>query len=196
MVRALEFDPDTVLMKAMDLFWQKGVEHTSISDLVEATGVQRSGLYNVFGNKDELFKKSVSLYLKKMNSQNFIDINRPNARLADIKRFFNRFNDMAIDPINARGCLMCNTASSDAKEAEYVNSLIAEQFSNIEEKFYAALKRSRDAGEFSDVASDRQLAQYLVASILSLSNLCRTPVGRNVAKSYLSELLSRLNNLN
>ncbi|MGJ8694137.1 MAG: TetR/AcrR family transcriptional regulator [Thalassotalea sp.] len=195
MVRALEFDPEIVLVKAMDVFWQKGVEHTSISDLVAATGVQRSGLYNVFGSKDELFKSALMLYMKNKLAQNFIELQKPDAKLVDIKAFFNKFTDMSIGAVSVHGCFVCNTASSDAKEAQYVNTLIEQQFSRLEECFYQALKRSRAAGEFNDASTDRQLAQYFVANILSLSNLSRSPVGRNLAKSYLAELLMRLDSL-
>ena len=48
MARHKEFDPNTALMKATHLFWQKGYAATSIDDLVVATGVQRYGLYTTF----------------------------------------------------------------------------------------------------------------------------------------------------
>ena len=51
MARTREFDTDAAVARAMDVFWCKGYEATSIADLVEATGVQRGSLYAAFGSK-------------------------------------------------------------------------------------------------------------------------------------------------
>ncbi len=51
MPRVQEFDTDTVVARARDLFWDKGFEATSVPDLERVTGLNRSSLYNAFGSK-------------------------------------------------------------------------------------------------------------------------------------------------
>ena len=62
MARTKEFDQEQALDAAMNLFWERGYEATSIQDLVEATGVQRQSLYDTFGSKHELFLQSLMRY--------------------------------------------------------------------------------------------------------------------------------------
>jgi len=62
MPRPKSFDPDTVLTKAMGVFWEKGFDAASISDLTEAMGINRFSLYDTFGDKHELYLKSLDAY--------------------------------------------------------------------------------------------------------------------------------------
>ena len=57
-----QFDPDEVVDRAMEVFWTRGYESTSIDDLVEATGINRGSLYNAFGDKQGLFLAAIDRY--------------------------------------------------------------------------------------------------------------------------------------
>ena len=57
-----QFDRDEVIERAMDLFWQRGYESTSVDDLVEATGINRGSLYGTFGDKRRLFLATIDRY--------------------------------------------------------------------------------------------------------------------------------------
>src|SRR3954464_9733653 len=60
--RPREFDIDEALAAALRVFWSKGNEGASMTDLTEAMGVTRPSLYAAFGNKEEVFKKALDLY--------------------------------------------------------------------------------------------------------------------------------------
>lgn len=62
MGRLKNFNRDDVLDKAIQLFWKKGYSDTSLSDLEKATGVNKSGLYSEFKDKDDLFLESLKRY--------------------------------------------------------------------------------------------------------------------------------------
>ena len=64
MPRVKLFDQNEVLTKAMNLFWKQGYAATSVQDLVQHLGINRASLYDTFGDKDQLFKKSFELYRK------------------------------------------------------------------------------------------------------------------------------------
>ena len=193
MPRPLEFEPEIVLEKAMHVFWEKGVEHTSIRDLVEATDVQRSGLYNVFENKEGLFRQSFELYIQRVVKKNFAHFfAHPDADIEDIKRYFDHFNEIVDQPVSSRGCLMCNTASSNALEAQIVDASILDMFAEIQGYFRKALRNSREKKMISTPVPDEELAAAFLGSVIGLSNMCRSPNGRPLVRSYVAELLRRI----
>src|SRR6267378_4372711 len=62
--RPRAFDPDTVLDRAMHVFWDKGYEGASLSALTRAMRINRPSLYGAFGNKEQLFRKVLDRYMK------------------------------------------------------------------------------------------------------------------------------------
>lgn len=56
MARTREFDEEKVLESAMELFWEKGYEATSLSDLTSRMGIQRPSIYSAFGDKKNYSK--------------------------------------------------------------------------------------------------------------------------------------------
>ena len=60
--RPREFDVDTALLRARDLFWEHGYEGVSMSDLVNALGIASARIYAAFGSKEELFRRAIQLY--------------------------------------------------------------------------------------------------------------------------------------
>ncbi len=62
MARNIEFDEQLAISKAMDVFWKKGYNGTSMRDLTEAMGINSSSLYNTIGDKHQLFIKAIKYY--------------------------------------------------------------------------------------------------------------------------------------
>lgn len=60
--RPRTFDPDTALRQALDLFWERGYEGTSLSDLAGAMGIASASIYACFGSKENLFRQVMELY--------------------------------------------------------------------------------------------------------------------------------------
>jgi AcrR family transcriptional regulator len=78
--RPREFDPDQVEDAAMKLFWERGFDGVSISDVTAATGVNRRSIYAEFGSKEHLFERALRRYLAGPSAYTAEALTRPTAR--------------------------------------------------------------------------------------------------------------------
>lgn len=114
MGRPREFDEDTALKKIMDVFWAKGFEGTTLSDLVAATGLKKGSLYAAFGDKRAMYLKALALY-----DRTAIDgaVHLLNGAGTPERRI-GAFLQSAIDAValhkDRRGCFLCNASVDQA----------------------------------------------------------------------------------
>src|SRR6476619_4450391 len=121
--RPRAFDPHAVLERAMHVFWAKGYEGASLSDLTRAMRINRPSLYAAFGNKEQLFRKVLDRYVNGPLAYFGKALTAPKARDVIEQIFFGAVN-MAGDQTTPAGCLMVqgalavgNAAGSVRKEA-------------------------------------------------------------------------------
>ena len=105
MGRKVEFDSDKVIEKAMQTFWQKGYENTSMADLVSVTGLQKGSIYNAFGSKEKLFTLCLERYGKSSRDK-YYKGDDPRSYLIN---FFNRLIDEGSRDDFTKGCMIMNS---------------------------------------------------------------------------------------
>lgn len=109
MSRPREFRIDDAIEKATGLFWLKGYEGTSLSDLTKTIGISPPSFYCAFGSKEGLFKKAVERYFLKQGKITEAAFRKPTAR-AVATHFLRGYADVVTDPHHAPGCLVINSA--------------------------------------------------------------------------------------
>ncbi|PIU01065.1 MAG: hypothetical protein COT74_00745 [Bdellovibrionales bacterium CG10_big_fil_rev_8_21_14_0_10_45_34] len=194
MARNLEFEPDKALEKAMLLFWKKGASGTSVEDLVQATKVQRSGLYNVFGGKNNLLKKSLELYISQVIDVNTRALRQQNADLGAIRSFFEQFLHLLDHPMAKYGCLMCFSAMEIAKIDRGAAKIVNSSISKIESYFVDALTNA----QLRNCRSETQIleqAHFFLGSVFAINSLLRAGVSEGVVKNYITGVLKIVDNL-
>ena len=77
MVGTRQFDHDTVVDRAMMLFWRRGYGRTSIQDLEKATRLRRGSLYNTFGDKQGLFVAALKRYETTVGQERIKHLSNP-----------------------------------------------------------------------------------------------------------------------
>src|SRR5437016_6245784 len=117
--RPRAFDCDQALDRALQLFWEKGYEGTSLSDLTRALGINRPSLYAAFGNKEALFQKVLDRYVGGPASFVREALNEPTAR-AVAERLLRDAAEAQTDPCHPRGCLLVHGALTCGAEADPV----------------------------------------------------------------------------
>ncbi len=109
--RPQEFDMETALDRAMQVFWRKGYLGTLLSDLTEAMGINRPSLYAAFGNKEALFRKVLDRYFKGPSDSLTEALREPTAR-AVVERVFHGVVNLLADSHTPTTCLWVHGALS------------------------------------------------------------------------------------
>ena len=104
--RPREFDEEAALDAAMDAFWAKGYEATSMADLCKCTGLHKGSLYQAFGDKHQLFMNSLSHYAEMEFREVAAVAFDSDSPLENIRAMVNKISQ---DAGGEKGCMMVNT---------------------------------------------------------------------------------------
>jgi AcrR family transcriptional regulator len=107
--RPRSFDVDEALDQALNVFWRKGFEGTSLPDLTTAMGINRPSLYAAFGNKESLFRKAVERYEENTARRIHEALDEPDVRVA-VETMLRRNIEAITDSRNPPGCFMVQGA--------------------------------------------------------------------------------------
>src|SRR3546814_9345502 len=146
MGRPRSFDFDGALDRALEVFWRKGYEGTSMSDLTEAMGIARPSLYAAFGNKEELFCKALDRYVEQKVAHVWKAFEEPTAR-GVAERLLHGGADMLTDPCHPRGCLAVQGALSCGDAADSVRQELATRRGKMEALLSQRFERAKAEGD-------------------------------------------------
>lgn len=149
MPRVKLFDENEVLIKAMHLFWKQGYTATSVQDLVSHLGVNRASLYDTFGDKEQLFKKSFELYRKSSIKGITVFLqSRTNVRVG-FSELFNVAIEEAILDKDRKGCFVVNITTELIPNDESLLKVLETNKRDIESLFYEYLKKGQENGQLN-----------------------------------------------
>jgi AcrR family transcriptional regulator len=166
--RPREFDAEQALDRALELFWRKGYEGTSLEDLTEAMGINRPSLYAAFGSKEELFRQALDRYAEGPAGYVSDALEQASAR-AVAEALLRGTVDLLTKRRGPRGCLMVQAALVCGDEAESVRRELAARRSEAEAMIRKRLERALADGDLPDSSSPADLARYLVTVIRGMS---------------------------
>jgi AcrR family transcriptional regulator len=159
------FCEETALDAAMRVFWEKGYEGASLTDLTEAMGINRPSLYAAFGDKETLFLKAIARYAEGPAGYLHTALAAPTARLV-IEALVKGAVELLGDPANPRGCLSVNGAVAAGHEAERIKSALVEWRKQGEAEIRKRLKRAQSEGDLPANLDAADITRY-VATILN-----------------------------
>lgn len=168
MARSKTFDRETVLAKAMEVFWEKGYEATSMQDLVDAMGIHRGSLYDTFKDKHHLFLEAIAHYNATVVKAAIAPLQAPGASRRAIEQHFLSLAERAATDVQRKGCFMTNSVVELAAHDPTAAIPLRKSLRQVEDAFYRALGRAQDQGEIKGDKDIRALAQYLTSSLQGL----------------------------
>ena len=192
MARTKEFDPDAALQRALELFWERGYEATSMTDLVEHLGVARASIYATFGGKHELYLKALQRYLENTDPVIMTGLSQPGPALPAVRSLLERYVEEVITDERRLGCMVVNaaveTAPRDAAAARFVEA----SWAHLEAALTSALIRAQVQGELAGDADPRALARFLLVFFQGLRVLGRAPVDAGRLRDAARQALALL----
>lgn len=154
------FDMDEALDKALEIFWKRGYEGTSIGELSERLNINKPSLYAAFGNKEELFKKALSKYTAGPVSFIREVINEPTA-LKVAEAFLYKSAEFLTDPQHPKGCMIVQAALSSTENSDLVKDLLIGYRAEYERFLAERFEKAKKEGDLSNEIDPEYLAKYL-----------------------------------
>ncbi|KAA6213027.1 TetR family transcriptional regulator [Streptomyces albofaciens JCM 4342] len=168
MARTKAFDPDVALQAALELFWRRGYEATSMTDLVEHLGIARASIYATFGSKHDLYLKALERYSRLSDPGLIEELSQPGPALPAVRALVRRFADEAACDDLGRGCFVTNTAAELAARDRHAARQVEASWTVLETALTSALTRARAQGELPADRDPRALARMLLVLMQGL----------------------------
>ncbi|MDO6430049.1 TetR/AcrR family transcriptional regulator [Flavitalea sp. BT771] len=192
MARTKDFDESEVLAKAIELFWQKGYNGTSMQDLVDTLGISRSSLYDTFGDKHQLYLKALESYRQTQAAirDQILSASVP-AKVA-IRQLLDLIIFEMIRDKQHKGCFLINSAVETASHDKDTNAIICENDVQLENAFYEVIKRGQSNREISSKQNPRALARFLFNTIAGLRVTGKSAIDKAAFEDIINLTMSVL----
>jgi AcrR family transcriptional regulator len=161
MARARVFDVDAAIKIATDMFWRRGYERTSLSDLTDAMGITPPSFYHAFGSKEGLFRQVLLHYAatRLQTAEDALDC----ATARDVaEQMLTRFAELYTDPLCPPGCLAANCSLAGGLPEGTMESELATMRRARRHRLRRRFERAKASGDLPKTANAEALARYLM----------------------------------
>ena len=189
--RPRNFDPDLVLENAMQLFWSQGYEATSLQDLLAATGLSKSSLYESFGNKQSLFEAAFTRYFETRARHMLERLEQAESPLGFVRECLLSVLEDA-QRGTPRGCMLVNVANEFSTADPAVQPLIELATRRFRQVFECAFAQAQARGELSDRQSPAALALYMHCAMSGLRTQTKSAIARKDLLTVIELVMANL----
>jgi TetR/AcrR family transcriptional regulator, transcriptional repressor for nem operon len=173
MARPREFDEAAVLDAAIDKFWLRGFEATSVRDLADEMNIAGASLYNAFGDKRALYERSLNRYLDQTFRERIRRIEPSHLPRDAIIAFFKEIIKRSVTDKRRRGCLLVNSAIESAPHDPQFLKIVTTFLKEVETFFLRCVSRGQKDGTISRAHSAADLSKSLLGILLGIRVLAR-----------------------
>jgi len=192
-MRKGEATRERIIAAAAPIFNQHGYEGTSLQQLMEATGLEKGGIYRHFSSKEELAAEAFRFSLDRVRKVRTAHLEEVPGALPKLRCFIQRFAQTP-SPI-AGGCPLMNTAIDSDDGNPVLRDLAAKALNRWRDTMAKIAADAIAAGEIRRTADPRRIANVIVSTLegaLMLSRIERTRAPLADARITLEEWLDSL----
>lgn len=189
MGRHREFDVEQALDAALGVFWRKGYEGSSYTDLTKATGVERPALYSAFGNKEALFLRALERYYEHYLS--FFPAALEQSTSREVAEHILR---SAVE-LNTRypehtGCLGIHGSIAGTDDSQPIRQALIDARAAGEASLRERFERARREGDLPKTANCAVLATYICAVLHGMAVQAKAGFGRETLEMVIDQAMS------
>ena len=169
-----QFNTDDALSKAMEAFWARGYEATSVQDLTACMGINRGSLYATFGDKRALFIQALRHYDTLHRTAWVARLIATRTPKSAIVATFEEVIASVLEGGSRDGCLLVNTALELSPHDEEIGAIVANALSEMEGFFRDRIRAGHRNGEIPTRIDPTQTARCLLSLFVGLRVLSRS----------------------
>lgn len=188
MARNKEYNRDEVLQAATQIFWTKGYQGTSMSDLVGATSLNKHSMYAEFKNKEGLYLECLNTYANKMQNRIFETLTSEPLGLENVKNFLHNRVEYALSK-NCKGCLLINSTVEKELLQREAFELTQEYLLGVEKLITKCFEAAQTNDEISKDSNPKILAKYVLNFNAGLMVIGKAEQNRETLEAMLEIVL-------
>lgn len=190
MARPREFDEIEVLERALQTFWSKGYDGTSVEDLVQATGLGRASLYGAFGDKERLFARVLDHYVAKAEALD-PEPSEDTPPEAALRAMATRWVNGTCPTEGPRGCFLSLSGTSGAS-ADFVRETWQRSSAHRQRVLAKLIARGQESGAFRSKGDPKDLARFLIVLQQGLSTAARAGTSKRELSAAMKEAIDHV----
>ncbi len=189
MARLKAFDEDRALDLAVDCFWSRGYEGTSVRDLAEAMGIGGASLYNTYGDKRALFVRSLERYANRSMRERIARLEANRQPREAIVAFLAEIIDRSVTDPDRKGCLLVNSALDVAPHDVAIGKAVGDYLGEIRAFFRRNIEAAHKLGQVPKRIDADPVSAHLLGVVLGIRVLARTGAKRKLLEGVAQPAL-------
>lgn len=167
------FELEDAARNALNVFWEKGYEGTSLPDLIAGTSLSRGSLYKAFGDKKGLLLAALDIYVADGLKATAALLAQPGTAIEAIRASLERYAILSSGEAGKRGCLVVSLAAEMVAYDAEVAQRVSRMFSRLQQLYADAIYKGQKSGEIRKT-DEQVLARFLVCQIEGMRVLGKT----------------------
>jgi TetR/AcrR family transcriptional repressor of nem operon len=182
-----------IVAKAAVIFNTRGFEGSSIQDVMEATGLEKGGIYRHFANKEELATAAFDYAWRGVYDARIAGIDLPANSVDKLKRFIDNFTKQR--SAVAGGCPLLNTAIDSDDGNPLLRARAAKAFAQWRDRLAKIIREGRRKNEIRSAIVPKQLSTFIVGTLEGALMVCRLERDRTALEEAQKFLVSYLDTM-
>lgn len=192
MARPREFDEEAVLEAAVNCFWRRGFEATSVRALAAEMNIAAPSLYNAFGGKRALFRKALERYAERSTRARIARLESTLPPRQAVRAFISEIIDRSVDDDGRRGCLLVNSALEISPHDAEIGADIAERLGEVEAFFRRSIAAAQADATVPAGLNPDDVGRLMLGVLLGIRVLARSKPDRDLLEGMARPALALL----
>lgn len=176
----------------MLVFWKQGYEGTSIQDLEAAMRLNRTSIYNTFGNKRALFGRVITCYKESVMSALFVAMDSAPDIREGVRRLLNGVLDIHFDEDNPGGCLVVLSVLESGQHDAESQAEMQQTVHGLKQALQSRLISAKRAGELSKNLDTGSTANTIATTMVGMMVMGKANFTRAALKKTINQVVTLL----